>query len=69
MCHDDLLKYYSDFQAEKICIVHSEMDEKIGIIFLNAPPKIELYLSNFIGALHFIPFLFFISLLITFPIC
>jgi hypothetical protein len=30
MCHDDLLKYYSDFQAEKICIVHSEMDEKIN---------------------------------------
>lgn len=29
MNHDDLLKYYSDFQAEKICIVHSEMDEKI----------------------------------------
>lgn len=29
MNHDDLLKYYSDFQTEKICIVHSEMDEKI----------------------------------------
>ena len=29
MNHDDLLKYYSDFQAEKICIVHSEMNEKI----------------------------------------
>jgi len=29
MNHDDLLKYYSDFLAEKICIVHSEMQDKI----------------------------------------
>ena len=29
MGYEDLLKYYSDFQAEKICIVHAEMNEKI----------------------------------------
>ena len=36
------------------------MDEKIGIIFLNAPPKIELFLFNFRRwALQIKDFIFF----------